>query len=125
MSNVKNVKKKSNVKKVYILLLNVILTNELNAAINSYIVLYKQSLLNFFSQKAASFAARSHVEGFNPMIEFDIEHEVNLVNGSNGLALPSPSQMGLYPARLVVSNKTKFNVRKSKSKCVLWDWLSL
>jgi len=58
------------------------------------------------------------VEGFNPMIEFDIEHEGNdlnasvndLVNVSNGLALPSPSQMGLYPARLVVSNKTKFNV---------------
>jgi hypothetical protein len=36
--------------------------SDLHAAINSYIALYKQSSLDFFSQKAASFAARSHEE---------------------------------------------------------------
>jgi hypothetical protein len=42
--------------------------------------------LDFFSQKAASFVARLHVEGFNPIIEFDNEHEGNDLNASvNGL----------------------------------------
>ena len=60
--------------------------SELNAAINWYIALYKQSWLDFFSQKAASFVARLHVEGFNPIIEFDNEHEGNDLNASvNGL----------------------------------------
>jgi len=38
--------------------------------------------LDFLSQKAARLAARSHVEGFNPMIELDIEHEGNDLNAS-------------------------------------------
>jgi hypothetical protein len=42
--------------------------------------------LDFFSQKAASFVARLHVEVFNPIIEFDNEHEGNDLNASvNGL----------------------------------------
>jgi len=38
--------------------------------------------LDFLSQKAARLAARSHVEGFNPMLELDIEHEGNDLNAS-------------------------------------------
>ena len=38
--------------------------------------------MDFLSQKAARLAARSHVEGFNPMIELDIEHEGNDLNAS-------------------------------------------
>jgi hypothetical protein len=55
--------------------------------------------LDFFSQKAASFATRSHVEGFNPMIELDIKREGNDLNAPvyglvNGLV------NGAAPARL-------------------------
>ena len=94
--------------------------SELNAAINSYIASYKQSSLDFYSQKAASFVSRSHVEGFNPMIEFDIEHEGNdlnssvigLVSGPNGLVLPSPIANGLVSgsngARLDFSSVLSF-----------------
>ena len=95
--------------------------SELNAAINSYIASYKQSSLDFYSQKAASFVSRSHVEGFNPIIEFDMEHEGNdlnasingLVSGSNGLAMPSPITNGLVangaaPARLNFSSALSF-----------------
>ena len=93
--------------------------SDLNAAINSYIALYKQSSLDFFSQKAANFASRSYVEGFNPMIEFDIEHEGNglnvSVNGSNDIAMPSPIANGLVsgsngaaPARLDFSSVLSF-----------------
>ena len=83
--------------------------------------LHKQSSLDFYSQKAASFVSRSHVEGFNPIIEFDMEHEGNdlnasingLVSGSNGLAMPSPITNGLVangaaPARLNFSSALSF-----------------
>ena len=55
--------------------------------------------MDFLSQKAARLAARSHVEGFNPMIELDIEHEGNDLNASvYGLV------NGAAPARLDFSS---------------------
>ena len=59
--------------------------------------------MDFLSQKAARLAARSHVEGFNPMIELDIEHEGNDLNASvYGLV------NGAAPARLDFSSVLSF-----------------